>query len=151
MLFLLFFIIPIVEMYLLIEVAQQIEVLPTVLLVMLTAVVGVAMLRQQGFSTLTRGISRMNQGEIPAMEMFEGILLAVAGAFLITPGFLTDSIGFVLTLGPTRRVFARFLLHRFKLRSVSGFSAERDQQNYSMEGKPVPKANVIEGEFEKKD
>ena len=151
MLLLLFFIIPVVEMYLLIEVAQQIEVLPTVFLVMLTAVIGVAMLRQQGFSTLTRGISRMNQGELPAMEMFEGILLAVAGAFLITPGFLTDSIGFMLTFGPTRQVFARFLLHRFKFRSVSGFSGERDREKYSMEDKPVPKGSVIEGEFEKKD
>ena len=151
MLLLLFFIIPIVEMYLLIEVAQQIEVLPTVFLVMLTAVIGVATLRQQGFSTLTRGISRLNQGELPAMEMFEGILLAVAGAFLITPGFLTDAIGFMLTLGPTRRIFARFLLHRFKLRSVSGFTAQRDQEKYSMHGKADPNATVIEGEFEKKD
>ena len=151
MLLLLFFIIPIVEMYLLIEVAQQIEVLPTVFLVMLTAVIGVAMLRQQGFSTLTRGISRLNQGELPAMEMFEGILLAVAGAFLITPGFLTDAIGFMLTLGPTRRIFARLLLHRFKLRSVPGFTAQRDQEKYSMHGKADPNATVIEGEFEKKD
>ena len=72
---LLFFIIPIVEMYLLIEVAQRIDVIPTVALVMLTAVVGVGMLRQQGLSTLTRGVSRLNQGQLPAEEMFEGLHL----------------------------------------------------------------------------
>ena len=67
-------------MYLLIEVSQQIDVIPTVGLVMLTAVVGVAILRQQGFATLSRGIGRLNRGELPAMEMLEGLLLAVAGA-----------------------------------------------------------------------
>ncbi len=151
MLLLLFFIIPIVEMYLLIEVAQQIDAIPTVILVMLTAIIGVAMLRQQGLSTLTRGISRLSQGELPAKEMFEGILLAVAGAFLITPGFLTDSIGFMLTFGPTRRLIAISLLHRFQLRSMSGFDPQRTQEKYSSKGNAGANQTVIEGEFEKKD
>ena len=75
MFLILFFIIPIVEMYLLIEVSQQINVIPTVGMVMLTAVVGVAILRQQGFATLSRGIGRLNRGELPAVEMLEGLLL----------------------------------------------------------------------------
>ena len=79
--FLVFFSIPIVEMYLLIEVAERIEALPTILLVMLTAVLGVSLIRQQGLSTLTKGIRRLNQAEIPAAEIIEGVLLAVAGAF----------------------------------------------------------------------
>ena len=83
----LFFLIPIIEMYLLIEVAQEIDILPTVGLVLLTATVGIFLLKRQGFATLARGVSRLNRGELPAVEMVEGLLLAVSGAFLITPGF----------------------------------------------------------------
>ena len=151
MLLLLFFIIPIVEMYLLIEVAQRIDVIPTVALVMLTAVVGVGMLRQQGLSTLTRGVSRLNQGQLPAEEMFEGLLLAVAGAFLITPGFLTGSIGFILAIGPARRFLASTLLNRFQVRSMSGFASERSQKEYARERNAGSNPSVIEGEYEKKD
>jgi len=149
--FLLFFIIPIVEMYLLIEVAQRIDVIPTVGLVMLTAVIGVAMLRQQGLSTLTRGMSRLNQGELPAKEVFEGLLLAVAGAFLITPGFLTDSIGFMLAIGPARQFLAVTLLHRFQFRSMSGFTSQSTQGKYSGERDAGKNPSVIEGEFKEKN
>ena len=147
---LLFLIIPIVEMYLLIEVAQRIDVMPTVGLVMLTAVVGVAMLRQQGLSTLTRGMSRLNQGELPAKEVFEGLLLAVAGAFLITPGFLTDSIGFMLAIGPARQYLAVTLLHRFQFRSMSGFTSESTQGKHAGERNAGKNPSVIEGEFKEK-
>ena len=71
-------------MYLLIEVAGYIDVWPTIGLVMLTAVIGVALLKRQGLATLTRGMGRLNAGEMPAREMAEGILLAIAGALLIT-------------------------------------------------------------------
>ncbi len=97
-------------MYLLIEVAGYINTLPTIGLVMLTAVIGVALLRQQGTSTLTRGVGKLNRGEIPAGEMAEGILLGIAGALLITPGFITDTVGFVLLFPPFRVLIAKRLL-----------------------------------------
>ena len=97
---LIFFLTPIAEMYLLIKVAGHIDAWPTVGLVMLTAVVGVALLKRQGLLTLTRGMGRLQRGEVPATEMAEGILLAVAGALLVTPGFITDTVGFVLLFPP---------------------------------------------------
>ena len=107
-----FFLTPIVEMYLLIEVAGYIDAWPTIALVMLTAVVGVALLKRQGVATLTRGVQRMQQGQMPATEMAEGILLAVAGALLITPGFVTDFVGFMLLFPPSRIVIAKSLMSR---------------------------------------
>lgn len=101
-------------MYLLIEVAGYINTLPTITLVMLTAVIGVALLKRQGLQTLTRGVGRLNSGEIPAMEMAEGILLAIAGALLITPGFVTDFVGFLLLFPPSRKAIAAVMLKRMQ-------------------------------------
>lgn len=111
-LFLLFLVVPIIEMYVLIEVGGLIGPWPTIGLVALTAMIGVALLRQQGFSTLMRGRARLNAGELPAREMLEGLLLAVGGALLLTPGFITDSLGFLLLLPPTRWFVVRALLRR---------------------------------------
>ena len=147
--FLIFFSIPIVEMYLLIEVADRIDALPTILLVMLTAVVGVSLIRQQGLSTLTKGIGRLNQAEIPAAEIIEGILLAMAGAFLITPGFLTDFIGFTITIPVTRRIIALMLLKRLSARAE--FRANNFDFGRGPHKKPDTHGPVIEGEYEKKD
>ena len=147
--FLIFFSIPIVEMYLLIEVAERIDALPTILLVMLTAVVGVSLIRQQGLSTLTKGIGRLNQAEIPAAEIIEGILLAMAGAFLITPGFLTDFIGFTITIPVTRRIIALMLLKRLSARAE--FRANNFDFGMGPHKKPDTPGPVIEGEYEKKD
>lgn len=120
-LFLLFLIMPILEMYVLIEVGGWIGAWPTIGLVALTAVIGVALLRQQGFSTLMRGRQRLDAGELPAREMLEGLMLAVGGALLLTPGFVTDGIGFLLLLPPTRWMLVRLLLRRGMV-SVAGAS-----------------------------
>jgi UPF0716 protein FxsA len=112
---LVFFLTPIVEMYLLIEVGGYIGAVPTIGLVMITAVIGVALLRIQGLATLTRGVSRLNRGELPAREMVEGLLLAVAGALLLTPGFITDAVGFVLLAPPSRQLIAQYVLSRVRI------------------------------------
>ena len=139
MILLVFFLTPIVEMYLLIEVGGQIGGLPTIGLVMLTAVIGVALLKRQGLATLTRGMGRMQRGEVPIGEMAEGILLAVAGALLLTPGFVTDGIGFVLLWPPTRVIVARWLLSRV---TIMTRNRPNDPAN--------PQSNTIEGDFERK-
>ena len=112
---LIFFLTPIVEMYLLIEVGGYIGAWPTIALVMITAVIGVTLLRIQGLSTLTRGVGRLQGGELPAREMVEGLLLAVAGALLLTPGFVTDGIGFVLLTPPLRAAIADRVLARVQV------------------------------------
>jgi UPF0716 protein FxsA len=113
-LFALFIAIPILEMVVLIQVGQQIGALWTIVLVLLTAFIGINLLRYQGLSTLSRATWRMQSGQIPAQEMLEGILLAVGGALLLTPGFVTDTVGFLLLVPFTRQFFASRLMGRFK-------------------------------------
>ena len=109
-LFLLFIITPILEMWLLIEVGGVIGAVPAIGLVFLTAAVGFALLRKQGFDTLSRGNWKMQQGQLPAQEMAEGLMLAVSGALLLTPGFVTDLIGFAgLTPIFRRWVFSKLI------------------------------------------
>jgi UPF0716 protein FxsA len=151
---LVFFVTPIVEMYLLIEVGGYIGTLPTVLLVMFTAVIGVALLRIQGVTTLTRGMSRLQAGELPAREVVEGLLLAVAGALLLTPGFVTDGIGFVLLTPMLRGIVAQRVLSRVQIvppnlggGGMGGFppgAGQRGPQGPTSE-------RVIEGEYEPVD
>ena len=132
---LVFFLTPIAEMYLLIEVAGVIDTWPTVLLVMLTAVIGLALLKRQGLSTLARGLTRMNTGQMPAAEMAEGILLAVAGALMVTPGFMTDTVGFILLAPASRGWIARQLLKTVQVQAGGASNSG-----------PV----TLEGDFEQK-
>ena len=101
-LFILFILIPIIEIWLLIEVGSLIGAFHTVGLVLLTAFIGVILLKQQGERTLSSARSRLNRGQIPGREMVDGLFLGVAGALLLTPGFVTDAIGFLLFVPPVR-------------------------------------------------
>ena len=114
-LFLIFLIVPIVEMLLLFEVAEHIGGLSTVGLVVLTAVIGIQVLKQQGLSTITRAQRRLESGELPGQEVLEGLFLAVGGAFLLTPGFITDTFGFIFLIGPTRRLLVNWLIRSGKV------------------------------------
>ena len=113
LLFLLFLIIPLMEIYFLVQVGSVIGALPTVFLVVFTAVLGVSLLRIQGFSTLTRLRGTMAQGGIPAVEMLEGAVLLVTGALLLTPGFFTDALGFLCLIPVFRRSLIKWFLGRF--------------------------------------
>ena len=99
-------------MYILIEVGAGIGAWPTIGLVTLTAVIGVALLKRQGLATLTRAGTRLAAGEWPAREVAEGLLLAIAGALLVTPGFVTDAIGFSLLAPVVRARLAKQLVAR---------------------------------------
>jgi len=112
-LLLLFSTIPLVEIYLLISVGQVIGTIWTVLMVVFTAVLGAALLRSQGLSTLRRGQEPSARGEIPALEMIEGLMLLVGGALLLTPGFVTDANGFICLLTPLRQAVIRYGIRRY--------------------------------------
>ena len=163
-LFLFFIAVPLVEMLLLFEVSDQIGGLSTLGLVVATAVIGVQVLKQQGIATLTRANARLSSGELPAQEIIEGMLLAAAGALLLTPGFITDTLGFVFLAGPLRRLIAARLLRSGLVRaggglgagfsggSVGGFSAgfnRRSQGGVSGEhqGFDISAAGSAEGEI----
>ncbi len=98
----LFLVVPIVEIYLLIQVGGMIGAGWTIFLVVLTAVIGVSLLKLQGLSTLNRAQLKLEHNELPAREILEGMGLVVAGALLLTPGFFTDAVGFFLLFPPTR-------------------------------------------------
>lgn len=136
LLVLLFVAVPIAEIYLLLEVGGVIGALPTIGLVVLTAVVGAALVRAQGFSTIQHVRRTMDAGELPAVAIIEGIFLLLAGALLLTPGFLTDAIGFCCLVPALRRaVIVRFIESRIV--GTHRAAARR--------------GHVIEGEFKRED
>lgn len=141
-LFLLFLLIPLLEIYLLIKVGGIIGALPTVFMVVFTAVLGAIMLRVQGFSTVARIRTTVAQGGIPAMEMLEGAVLLVAGALLLTPGFFTDAIGFACLVPSLRRTMIRRVLKNF---IVTGPGGPRGPAA----GSHGPR--TIDGEFRRED
>lgn len=112
-LFLVFLLVPLVEIYFLIKVGSIIGALPTVFLVVFTAVLGAGLLRIQGFATLARLRTTLNQGGIPAMELMEGGMLILAGALLLTPGFVTDAMGFCLLIPRLRRALIALAARRY--------------------------------------
>lgn len=101
-LFVLFIVMPILEMLILLKVGSLIGAWYTIGLVLLTAIIGVNLLKRQGLQTLMRAQRKAQYGALPVSEIGEGLLLAVAGALLLTPGFVTDAIGFAL-LSPVIR------------------------------------------------
>lgn len=153
---LLFFVVPLIEIYLLIQVGGIIGALWTVMLVILTAVVGIKLLRYQGLSTLSRAQQSMAQGQLPAMEMLEGIFLAVGGALLITPGFLTDAIGLMCLFPLTRQAILSFIVANSDVK-VGGFGSQsgfysRHPGSAQEEDKPHRHVGqTIEGEYTRKD
>lgn len=105
-LLLLFVILPLAELWLLIWVGSIIGALPTVALVVSTAVLGVLLLRRQGLDTLLRGRQRLEMGEVPAEEVIEAMILAMSGVLLLLPGFATDVLGLLGLIAPLRRRLA---------------------------------------------
>jgi len=101
--FLLFILMPILEIALIIQVGQFLGMAPTVALILITAAIGTFLLRREGVATLFRARQKMSSGELPGHEMAEGIMLAFAGALLLTPGFVTDVIGFSLLSRTVRK------------------------------------------------
>ncbi len=145
----LFLTIPLLEIYLLIKVGSIIGALPTVFMVVFTAVLGAWLLRIQGFATLARVRRTMAQGGIPAIEMLEGAVLLVSGALLLTPGFFTDAIGFLCLIPSLRRTMIRWLLGRF-LTPLSGFGGTGGSHREGpLSGSHRPK--TIEGEYRRED
>jgi UPF0716 protein FxsA len=153
-LFIFFIFMPIIEVFVLIKVGGSIGALNTAGLVVLTALIGGWLLRQQGIATLFNAKQRMASGEIPASEMVQGLMLAVGGALLLTPGFVTDLLGFILLLPTTRKHLADKVLQSVQVQSVfmspspmnetmtneTLYSDERDSSG-----------DTIEGEFKRND
>ncbi|HEY8082095.1 MAG TPA: FxsA family protein [Solirubrobacterales bacterium] len=105
----LFIVVPIVELYLIIQVGQAIGVVPTLVLLLADAILGSLLLRQQGRSAWQRFNTALNERRFPAQEVADGLMIAVGGTLLLTPGFVTDIFGLLLLIPPTRAVMRRLL------------------------------------------
>ena len=121
--------IPLIEIYLFIKIGSQIGAFNTVLLILTTAVIGVAYARYEGFNTLKSGIGQLIKNEIPVYEIISGATLAFAAFLLILPGFATDLVGVLLVIPFTRKI----LLSRFVKTNIN---------------KNKKKNNYIEGDYE---
>jgi len=108
-LFLAFTLIPMIELYLLIKIGAMVGVFSTLLIVILTGAAGASLARLQGLHTMLRARDRLQQGEMPAEDMLDGILIFVAGIVLLTPGFLTDIAGLLILLPGPRLHFKRWM------------------------------------------
>tara|TARA_B100002052_G_scaffold208025_1_gene190132 strand:- start:189 stop:614 length:426 start_codon:yes stop_codon:yes gene_type:complete len=122
-------VIPLIEIYLFIKIGSQIGAFNTVLLILTTAVIGVAYARYEGFNTLKSGIAQLVKNEMPVYEIISGATLAFAAFLLILPGFATDLVGILLVIPLTRKI----LLSRFVKTNIN---------------KKRKKNNYIEGDYE---
>lgn len=145
LLLLLFLIIPAIEIALFIQVGGVIGVLATLLLIVTTAVLGAALLRMQGLHTLARVQQVTRRGEVPAVELVEGLMLLISGALLLTPGFFTDTIGFAVLLPAVRRSIAIWVLTHGGILTTVGMRA--GPGGYGDQGSH----RTIEGEYQRKD
>jgi UPF0716 protein FxsA len=121
---LLFIALPIAEIYVIIKVGEAIGAVPTIALLILDSLVGAALLRSQGRQAWMRFNRALAEGRIPAREVFDGAMVILGGALLLTPGFITDVFGLLLLIPPTRAIARRLLRgyvgHRFVVVGVGG-------------------------------
>ena len=123
--------VPLIEIYLFIQIGGVIGAFNTILIILLTAVIGIYFVRLQGLSTLKSGVTQLYGNKIPIYEMMSGAALAVAALLLIIPGFATDFVGFLLILPITRNIIFKYLSKKYTKEKV--------------------KDDLIEGEYQDKD
>ncbi|HGS4828228.1 TPA: FxsA family protein [Vibrio cholerae] len=146
----LFIAVPLIEIALFIQVGGVLGVWPTIALVLLTAIVGASLVRSQGLQTLLTVQQRLAQGQLPAQQILEGVMLAVAGVLLLTPGFFTDILGMLVLLPAPRAYFAKQLMSRVVVGNIHASGAGFEQPN-PFHDRANPNGTTYEGEFERKD
>jgi UPF0716 protein FxsA len=122
LLLLLFVVVPIAELYVIVQVAQGIGIGWTLLLLVADSILGTVLMRAQGRATWRRFRAATQAGRVPATEVIDGALVILGGAFLLAPGFITDVLGFLLLLPPTRAALRGVLVRTFASRLVSSLS-----------------------------
>lgn len=117
--------VPLLELFVIVQVAGGLGVGQTILLLLVVSVVGAWMVRRSGLGVLNQIRTRLAQGEIPGKELVDGVLILVAGALMLTPGFLTDAVGLLLLFPPTRMAVRSVLMRRYSKRiTVAGWPGE---------------------------
>lgn len=161
-LLLLFIFVPIIEIGLFISVGGYLGLWPTIALVLITAFVGASLVRSQGLQTLMSVQGKLQQGELPAQQILEGVMLAIAGVLLLTPGFMTDALGMLVLLPAPRAAIAKYLMSKIVVKSVGGGfqggfqqgpfnQGPHDEPPFNQGPFDAQKGDTFEGEYERKD
>jgi UPF0716 protein FxsA len=129
----LFIVVPLAELYVILKVGDAIGAIWTILLLAADSVLGSILLRTQGRSVWRRFNAALADGKMPHREVIDGVLVVFGGAFLITPGFITDLVGILLLVPPTRAVIRRLLVSRLG-RRIAVNAATRGRMRYDVEG-----------------
>ncbi len=143
--------VPLIEIALFIKVGGLIGLWPTIAIVIVTALAGTALIRHQGFNPLQRAQQEMDAHRLPVRELFDGVCLLFAGALLLTPGFLTDAVGFALLLPPLRRLLGNYVWRALQNTKGVQFEMAGDRPFRDQDG-PIVDADAVEikGDLEKK-
>ena len=140
MFFLLFIGIPIVEVILFITIGKYIGLWNTIFIIIITGVIGAVLVKSQGISILNKALEEIKLNKVPILSIFEGIAIFIAGAFLLTPGFLTDTLGCILLVPKTRKLIISYITSYLKKRTIykkktTYYSNEENEENKIFEGK----------------
>ena len=167
-LFILFIVVPVIEIAVLMQVGELIGAWPTIAIVIISAWLGAKYVRQQGLATMQSVQTKMARGEMPSNEIVTGFMLLVAGILLVTPGFVTDAIGLSLLVPQVRTALAHVVQRHIKVNNVQNVNStnyhagnvyqheaftQRTRNNFKQEAKPIShhQSETIEGEFERKE
>ena len=133
MFFLFFIAIPIIEVILFITVGKHIGLWNTIFIIIITGIIGAFLVKSQGISILNKAIEEVKLNKMPLMPIFEGIAILIAGAFLLTPGFLTDTLGCFLLIPKTRNILIKLISSYLKKKTIYNTN-EQEKENKTFEG-----------------
>ena len=147
MIFPIFVVMTLLEIYVLVSVGESIGGFSTILLVVITALIGSTLLKQQGWSTMAKAQNAMANGQTPAFEMLEGVVILISGVLLLTPGFITDAIGLLGLMPFSRAYFIDRILSKNTEKIFSQKNSVFIHKSKSTEKKNNEKNDTIDGEF----
>ena len=139
MFFLFFIVVPLLEVMLFITIGKYIGLWNTIIIIIITGIIGAVLVKSQGITILNKALEEIKSNKIPIFSIFEGIAILIAGAFLLTPGFLTDTLGCILLIPKTRNLIISYIATRLKKRTVykeksTYYHDKEDKKNKTFEG-----------------
>ena len=139
MFFLFFIAIPLIEVILFITIGKYIGLWNTIFIIIVTGVIGAILVKSQGISILNKAFEEIRLNKMPILSIFEGISILIAGAFLLTPGFLTDTLGCILLIPKTRNLIITYITLYLKKKAVykeknTYYSNKKNNENKTFEG-----------------
>ena len=147
MIFPIFVVVTLAEIYVLVSVGDAIGAWSTILLVIITALIGSTLLKQQGWSLMAKAQQSIAEGRTPALEILEGVVILVSGVLLLTPGFITDGLGLLGLMPWSRSYFINHILEKNAERVFSQRNTVFIHKTSNQETKTANKDEPIEGEF----